>query len=276
MPVTAASPGKATFVSVDADSLALQAWEPRTLADIPATGLSDAEVHVWLLPLQQQPHRLEDLAKTLTQQELARSSRYHFERDRNRFIVARSLLRQLVGQYVGIPANAVQLLTNSHGKPHIETGEGLAPFEFNLSHSGDWAVAGFARGVAVGVDIEEIRPVPDMADVARHTFAAREAMSIEALPEHQRVDGFYSCWTRKEAYVKAVGLGLSVDLKTFNVHVTPTRHVDSIRYADTGAVYRVEGLRPLQGYLSAIAVEIPGATTGGVASRSSKHFTLAT
>ncbi|RYZ02981.1 MAG: 4'-phosphopantetheinyl transferase superfamily protein [Alphaproteobacteria bacterium] len=276
MSVTAAFPGKAAFVSVDADNLALQAWEPRTLADTPTTGLAEADVHVWLLQLQQPPHTLEDLATSLTEEERARSSRFHLERDRKRFIAARGLLRQLVGQYTDMPANAVRFLANSHGKPHIETEEGLATFEFNLSHSGDWVVVGFARGAAVGVDIEQIRPMPDMADVARHTFAASEAASIEALPDDQRIDGFFSCWTRKEAYVKAVGLGLSVDLKTFNVHVTPTRHVDNIRYPDTGAVYRVEGLRPLQGYLSAIAVEIPGAATGVFASRPLKHFTLAT
>ena len=93
MSVTAAFPGKAAFVSVDADKLALQAWEPRTLADIPTTGLGEADVHVWLLPLQQPPHTLEDLATSLTAEELARSSRFHLERDRKRFIAARSLLR---------------------------------------------------------------------------------------------------------------------------------------------------------------------------------------
>lgn len=259
----------------DADTLALQTWEPRALADVSATGLDEGEVHVWLFPLLQPQNTVAELAKNLSEAERARSSRYHFERDRDRFIVARGRLRQLAGRYAGIPASTVQFLLNAHGKPSVAPEQGSAALEFNLSHSGDWAMAVFARGVAVGVDIEEARALPDMADVARHTFSAGEADALERLPDTEYVDGFFSCWTRKEAYVKAAGLGFSIDLKTFDVRVTPTRHVDSIRNPDTGASYQVEGLRPHQGYLAAIAREISGSPASVDMRWVTKHFCLA-
>lgn len=255
---------------------ALQTWEKRTLADVPASGLDNAELHFWLLPLERPPVALEELAKSLTTEELARASRYHFDRDRRHFITARGLLRRLISAYVGTPAHSIPLRTNPYGKPHIKTQAGATQFEFNLSHSGDWALTSFARGAAVGVDIEQVRDMPDMISVAEDTFSAGEVASLKALPVAQQVDGFFSCWTRKEAYVKAVGLGLSLNLKIFDVSVEPSHSADSIRNHETGATYRIEGLRPVPGYWAATASEMRETAGNAAPHRLSKYFALAT
>ncbi|RYG33803.1 MAG: 4'-phosphopantetheinyl transferase superfamily protein [Burkholderiales bacterium] len=262
-------------MSMDATMPAPQTWEPRSLVDAPARGLEDAELHFWLLPLELPAATLENLTKSLTAEELARASRYRFERDRRHFIAARSLLRDLVGRYAGVPSDGIRFRLSSHGKPSIDAGSGLTKLEFNLSHSGEWALAGFARGSSVGVDIELARDMPDLIDVARNTFSAGEAALIEGMRADQQVNGFFRCWTRKESYVKAVGAGFSLDLKAFDVTVDQPLHIDRIRNIESGLKYKVEGVRPLPGYWAATAVEMPERVDAR-ANRSSKYFTLAT
>jgi 4'-phosphopantetheinyl transferase len=263
-------------MSSDAAMPSLQKWEPRRLTDLRASELDNVELHYWLLPLQQSTAVFGDLAESLSADELARASRFHFERDRQHFIAARGLLRRLIGHYAGKPADSIRFRANAYGKPGIETQAGPESLEFNLSHSGDWAFAAFARGTKVGVDIEQMRNMPDMIGIAEDNFSAGEVASLKALPAERQADGFFSCWTRKEAYVKAVGLGLSLDLKTFDVSVEPSHNANEIRTPETGSTFRIEGLRPFPGYWAATAAETREIVAPPLTGRLSKYFALAT
>ena len=247
---------------------AYPAWVPSRIADISPNGLGDADVHVWLLPLAHPPATLQELRASLNGEELARASRFHRETDRQRYVGARALLRQLLGRYTDKPATGIAFQLGAFGKPQLAGQAGASPVEFNLSHSGDWALVAVSRRAALGVDIEEVRDVPDMLDVARNTFSTNEVASLEALPADQLAEGFFACWTSKEAYVKATALGLSLDIKTFDVPIAPIPRTDSISGLEAGSAYQVTSFKPLAGYWASVAVGDAPATT------SAKYFSL--
>jgi len=176
------------------------------------------EAHVWLASLDDvTAHMLEP---TLSSDERDRAARYHFERDRSRYIVARATLRAILARYLGVAPADVRFVYGPHGKPALAPEHGV-DFSFNLSHAGDTALYAVTRGRRVGVDLEQI--LPDKADVgvAGRFFSPREVATLRALPPRPRHEAFFRCWTRKEAYVKARGDGLSLDLKSFDVSLAP-------------------------------------------------------
>lgn len=122
-------------------------------------------------------------------------------------VVARSALRVLLGRYLGVSPASIEFAYGAHGKPELAPPAGL---DFSVSHSRDIAAFAFARNCPIGLDIEQIQPIPEMLDVAREFFTGGEFDHLMSLPEHDRVIEFYSCWTRREAYVKAIGSALSV------------------------------------------------------------------
>jgi 4'-phosphopantetheinyl transferase len=174
---------------------------------------------------------------TLSDDERNRTARFRFERDRRRFVVAHGVLRELLGRYLNIDPAEIRFVRNAFGKPelHPEFGGRL---KFNLAHSADLALIAIALDTDIGVDVEciEGREESDYADVARSFFPSTEADALSRVPSHRYVEAFLSCWTMKEAYVKARGTGL------------------------TGAPIEVDGpwsvftLHPSPGYVGALAV----------------------
>lgn len=158
-----------------------------------------------------------DLPAMLSATERARAARFLHADHRWSFIVAHARKRELLGAELGCPGTSLQFDTGPHGKPHL-AGEGASSgLQFNLSHSGEWGLLGWCHGHAIGVDVEVWRPLRDEPALVRRYFSARENADYEALPAGGRTEGFFHCWTRKEAYVKAVGRGLGLPLDSFDV-----------------------------------------------------------
>ncbi|HSK45714.1 MAG TPA: 4'-phosphopantetheinyl transferase superfamily protein [Candidatus Binatia bacterium] len=155
----------------------------------------------------------ERLARYLCAGERERSERFHFQADYERYIAARAALRLQLGAFLGCDPKSLSFQYTSYEKPFLER----CDVEFNLSHSGDWVLFAFTRSGEIGVDIEKIRPIPDMREVARVNFAASEFALWEATHDADRVAAFYRCWTRKESFIKAIGEGLSCPLDSFEV-----------------------------------------------------------
>ena len=219
--------------------------------------LPDDEVHVWRAWLDC-PASLSMLATLLSGSEIARANRFHFSRDRDRFIIAHSVLRLLLGQYLREDPKKLRFITNEFRKPFLawkKTGE---PLCFNLSHSGAVALFAFVRGRNVGIDVEHIRPDFFEPAIARRFFAPEEVADLEALDPLLQVTGFFNCWTRKEAYIKARGLGLSLPLSTFRVSLRPGSGAALLCYAtDPTEMSRwsLQELAPGEGYVGSLAVE---------------------
>jgi len=220
-------------------------------------GLDPRTVHVWGVPITDPPFPLEVLRAHLSASERDRASRFHFDADRLRYVVGRGVLRELLGRYTGAEPGALRFAYGEHGKP---APEGYSELDFNVSHSGDWVVIGVARGVAVGVDVERIRAVSDLEGIVERRFTVSEASRILALPEPDRTVAFFTCWTRKEACLKALGAGLSASLDRFEVseRVDDPCPLKSVAGAPHHvANWSLWSLVPEPGYLAAVAVESP-------------------
>ena len=186
-------------------------------------GLADREIHVWRASLSTDEPTLRRLEATLADQEKARAARFVFERDRDRYVAARGILRDLLGQYLRCAPQSVEFVYGPHGKPAL-AGAALRPaICFNLSHSHGLAVVAIGREQEVGIDVELIRAEFASEAIAKRYFSAKEIDELSRLPAELRTEGFFLCWTRKEAYIKAKGNGLQIPLDSFDVSLSPGR-----------------------------------------------------
>ena len=175
-------------------------------------------VHVFRLRLNLPPERLEALRALLSPDELARADRYRSKHDGARFTAARGQLRALLADYAKIDPKQITFENSPHGKPALAG----VMLSFNLSHSGELALVAVAgAGVELGIDIETVRRDLEFERLAQRFFAPGETAALLALPPEQRTDAFFACWTRKEAYMKARGLGLAIPLDGFEVSLDP-------------------------------------------------------
>ena len=228
-----------------------QLWlpPPRTLQ------LAENEVHVWRASLGVAEENFEPL---LIDEELERARRFYFARDRHHWTVARTTLRLLLGRYLGIEPHALRFALNEYGKPSLLwPGEG-PHLHFNLSHSGDLALYAFAYAREVGVDIERRRSQVEYENLATHFFSALECATLHALPAERREEAFFLCWSRKEAYIKARGKGLSLPLDQFDVSLSPDEPARLLgSREEPGATERwsLVALQPGTDYAGALVVE---------------------
>jgi 4'-phosphopantetheinyl transferase len=224
-------------------------WEmPKEVAS-----LDQANVHVWVANLGDLPEAA--LRALLSPDERERGRRFHFERDRRRFVNARGLLRVLLGRYLDVLPSSLLFGYGPRGKPFLA---GHDEVRFNVSHSGGLALLAFARGCELGVDIEQERALAGSADIARHYFSAGEEEALRSLAPEQREAAFFRCWTRKEAFIKATGDGLSRPLDTFDVTLAPGEPARLLRVQGEPEAMRrfwLEDLRPAPGFAGALAVE---------------------
>jgi 4'-phosphopantetheinyl transferase len=179
-------------------------------------------IDLWRVSLDS-PATEEDEASVLSSDEIARANRFHFEKDRLHFIRCRAALRRLLGKYLTIPADEVRFQYLTNGKPQLGPDQNPHSLQFNVSHSAGLALIAFGTEHGLGVDIEKIRADVDTAALSERFFSSRERAGLQQLPEELRVSGFFACWTRKEAFLKATGEGLSFPLADFSVSTHPDR-----------------------------------------------------
>jgi len=175
-------------------------------------------LHVWLADLIQAEACAERLERMLGPREIERANRFRFPHLRRNYVARQGILRDLIGRYTGTAGADVQFVFGDMGKPALAANSTL---QFNMSHSQHLALYGFMWNHEIGVDIEFERPLADLADIANASFAAEEVASLFSLPPDQRITAFIKCWSRKEAFIKAVGAGLSFPLDAFAVTLTP-------------------------------------------------------
>ena len=220
--------------------------------------LTGRAVHVWPVSTHAPDAVIEQFRFLLTPDETDRAGRFRFDHLRRSFILARGALRVLLGRYLNIAPGGIEFSYGSKGKPALAA-PGLPQFnvlQFNASHSGDLALFAFTMDCEVGVDVEAIRPMPDLEDVAKRFFCAEENAELMALPAGQRERGFFLCWTRKEAYIKATGEGLSTPLDAFRVTLQPSEPAGMVhleRDPIAAQAWTLHDLAPAPGYAAALA-----------------------
>ena len=223
--------------------------------------LPEGEVHVWRSCLTFEPAQLQILATLLCEEERARHDHMAFQRNRDQFTAAHGLLRLLLGRYAALAPEKLRFQEGPNGKPYLK-GEG-ADLCFNLSHADDLALLAVARRRELGVDVERISPGACDEELVARLFAAGEIRTLHSLPQQQRPAAFFRCWTRKEAFVKALGRGLSLDLKAFEVSLAPDQP-PTILYADGANIdpehWRMCDVDPGPSYTAALCCEGHGWT----------------
>jgi 4'-phosphopantetheinyl transferase len=215
--------------------------------------LLDDEVHIWRADLHCAEPALRHFEQTLAADEKVRADRFYFPRDRNNFISARGILRALLGRYLNYSPALLEFAYGAHGKPSLPATNVGASVQFNVSHSHGLALLAFSRHRHLGVDLERIRPEIAAEEIAERYFSVQELAELLALAPEMRAEGFFRCWTRKEAYVKARGEGLQIPLKSFHVSLTPAQparlvSLDSNRWS-------LHSLRPNPQSVGAIVAE---------------------
>ncbi len=217
---------------------------------IPALPHNCVHVFAWDLDLTPVP---QDWA-VLSGEETVRARHFVFPRDRDRYVRAHSGTRKILGHYSGVQAGKIFFSNNRYGKPQIEH---TLPeqLQFNLTHSDGIAALAVGRGYELGVDIEIVRPID--RDVAEHHFSPRELLTLGSLPPEQWLEGFYRCWTSKEALLKGIGLGLGLPLDAFDVEVHPQRApalLASRPPVEIAPGWLLVGLRAAAGTIGTLAV----------------------
>lgn len=239
---------------------------PRSDPETAARALGSDEVHLWSMDLAAPAWPADPAAHWLDTNERERAARFHFDMHRRRYVAAHVRMRAVLGAYVGASPETLRFEHEERGKPRLAAAAGAEPapcgITFNLSHSEDQGLLAIARGVTLGADIEVQRHLHDLEALARSHFTARELGELHDLPEARRHDGFFAAWTRKEAYVKALGAGLSVPLDSFDVALHPDRpaalrSIDGSE--DTARAWTLWAGRPTPESWAAVAICAPAA-----------------
>ena len=189
----------------------------------------------------------------LSAAELERAERFRFEHLQHEFIIGHGALRLILADYTGAPADQLEFTRGDHGKPKLRD----SPIQYNMSHSGSLLVCGVTTAAELGVDVEQIRPMRDSEAIANRFFSPSEAAVLAGLPEGERNAAFFRCWTRKEAFLKATGDGLTRSLGSFEVAFAPGERPRFLRIdGDDPARWTLAAFDPTPGYTAAVA--IPG------------------
>ena len=189
-------------------------YDDRRKVDRASFRLDEQSIHVWSLPIRQSESIISWCRDLLSPDERIRAERFSFDYLQRSFIFTRGALRVLLGRYLAISPKEVSFRYSAAGKPSVAIETSL---RFNTSHSGGIVLYAFARECDIGVDVEQIRDMPETDDLVRSFFNSQEASQLASIPRTERQAAFFRCWTRKEAYLKATGSGLSTSLDSFCV-----------------------------------------------------------
>ena len=220
------------------------------LGSIPPLG--EMQVQVWTGPLDLDEADHHQCESILSDDERDRANRFRFEKDRRHFVAARGILRHLLAEHVGLCPGDVTFAYGEKGKPALSGSVGPV---FNVSHShgvGAWV---FSSAGIVGVDVEWVERRVDMDRVGKRFFSTNEWASLERLPTAQRKACFFNCWTRKEAFVKALGEGLTFSLKAFDVSVGEVATLSRLEGDLNPSNWSLESFEPVEGYVGCVAYE---------------------
>lgn len=220
-------------------------WEEAPASPI----LPEDQVQVWQAALPRTEEEAGSFLPLLSPDETERADRFLVYRARAAFAGARGTLRLLLGRYLGVPPRELRFCYSAQGKPALED-ETLC---FNLSHSQGLALYAFSRHLPMGIDVEHLRPEVASAAIARRFFAPLEVAALDLIEPGRRTEAFFTCWTRKEAYLKARGEGLGLGLHSFAVSLgEPAALLHSDQGADECRRWRLCPLRPQPGYVGAL------------------------
>ncbi|KKM64557.1 hypothetical protein LCGC14_1500200 [marine sediment metagenome] len=217
------------------------------------TMLPNKALHLWNFNVSEFLHQLEIYETLLSPEEMERANRYKFAKDRTVYILARGILRILSGRYLNQIPESIKFKYNKYGKPDYDF---RTQIKFNVSHSGNLIVMAFAKTSDIGIDVEKMRNDFDVMKIAQNFFSPDEIHTLEALPEKERIHGFYTCWTRKESFIKAKGSGLSFPLTSFSVSLDINK-AQLLRTAWDAAEkekWHLFTFAPTIGYVGAISV----------------------
>jgi 4'-phosphopantetheinyl transferase len=220
--------------------------------------LPPGHIHAWFVSLERNAYGERDWSALLSEEERHRAAQFRFDRDRDRYIAAHGLLRVILNSYLPQPS---RLVYGANGKPALACGS----LHFNLSHADDRAVIALSATAALGVDLERVRLESDAERIAQICFSPAERKALSLLPQSLQAEAFFKCWTRKEAFVKALGDGLSYPLTAFSVSLdepdkdpeAPPRILDLAGDVHAAAQWSVRHLAPEPGYVGAIVTRQP-------------------
>lgn len=235
---------------------AVVSFESLWLPPLERLSLSNGAVHVWRIILDQSPSQVDRFRNTLADDERSKADQFYFSRDRERFIVARGVLRALVGRYLDREPGSLRFTYSAHGKPALASESGANGIRFNISHSQGTALCAVTRGRELGVDLEFIRCDLEADQIANRFFSRSEIVALRALPLSLRKYAFFLGWTRKEAYIKARGEGLSMPLDQFAVSLIPGEPAALLSTqpdSDEARRWSLRDLNPGSGYAAALA-----------------------
>lgn len=223
----------------------------------PATlTLEQGEVHVWKASLDVPEACVRELERLLTYDEVVRADRLQVEMHRRRFVVGRGILRRILAAYTGIAPEAVRLVYGPQGKPALADECGGGWLQFNLAHAHELALYGVTCGNEIGVDVEQVCVGLADLQIAEHFFAPAEVAALGTVTGAAQVAAFFNCWTRKEAYIKARGIGLSLPLDEFEVSLLPGEPACLLRAEDheDAAAWSLAAIDVEPSYVAALAL----------------------
>jgi 4'-phosphopantetheinyl transferase len=240
-------------ISEVVDNLTSEDFVPR-VADH-ALQLPTSELHVWSIPLDLPESDVSEASQVLSEDELSRAVRFHFALHRRRYIAGRSALRSILAAYVGKRAGDLKFFYGSHGKPHLALPDGGV--RFNFSNSEGHAICAVMRDTEIGADLEMVRALSDYETIAEQFFSPGETKTLLSLPPGSRQEAFVNCWTRKEAFLKALGSGLALPLDSFEVSLRPgdPARLLSVGGNSAGASgWTLISMSPLPNFVASVAV----------------------
>ena len=215
-------------------------------------------VHVWAWDYESSADDLRHYIAILSRDEFSRMERFHFKKDRVRHATSHAIVRILLGRYLDLPPTSISFNQNEFGKPHLLPVWPTSELTFNLSHTNRIGLLAIANGLVVGADVEDVRPME--CQIAEHYFSAQEQAALRTLTGADWLEGFYNCWTRKEAILKAEGVGLNVRLDAFDVSLIPNIKAEVLGVRATAGFpsnWHLVDLRPALGSIGALATSAP-------------------